>query len=80
MGAIVLSGALIKKGAVIGAGAVVKENTVIEANTLSVGLPAKYIRTHDHKVRKQILDNADEYVRVAKDHAAGLYTLAETKP
>ncbi len=73
MGAIVLSGALIRKGAVIGAGAVVKENAIIETNTLSVGLPAKHIRTNDDKVRKHILENAQEYVTLGKEHAAGLY-------
>jgi carbonic anhydrase/acetyltransferase-like protein (isoleucine patch superfamily) len=80
MGAIVLSGALIKKGAVIGAGAVVKENAVIESNTLAVGIPAKQIKTLDGNSRKHVLENAEEYVNVGKDHAKGLFHLAETKP
>lgn len=80
MGAIILSGALIKKGAIVGAGAVVKENAVIEANTLAVGIPAKQIKTLDDIARRHTLENAEEYVRTAKEHLEGKYPSAKTMP
>lgn len=67
MGAIILSGAVIKKGAVVGAGAVVKENTVVEEKSLMVGIPAKHVKTLDESSHKQILANADEYVKLARE-------------
>ncbi|MEI6055591.1 MAG: gamma carbonic anhydrase family protein [Lentisphaerota bacterium] len=78
MGAIILSGALIEKGAIVGAGAVVKENAVIGANTLAVGIPAKQIKTLDCNARKHTLENAEEYVRTAKEHLEGKYQSAQT--
>lgn len=80
MGAIILSGALIKKGAIVGAGAVVKENAIIEENMLAVGIPARQIKTLDENSRKHTLENADEYVRTAKEHREGKYLSAKTKP
>ncbi len=68
MGAIVLSGAVIKKGAIVGAGAVVKENAVVEEKSLVVGIPAKHVKTLDESSRKQVLENADEYVEAARMH------------
>ena len=68
MGACVLNGAVIGKECLIGAGALVLENTVIPDGSLCVGAPAKVIRTLSEEARRGMLENAAEYVRLAKDH------------
>jgi len=74
MGAIILSGAVIKKGAIVGAGAVVKENTIVEENSLVVGIPAKHAKTLDESSHKQVLENAEEYVKLARMYKKGNIT------
>lgn len=73
MGAIILSGAVIKKGAIVGAGAVVKENAVVEERSLVVGIPAKHVKTLEEINHKQILENADEYVKLARNHKVNIF-------
>ncbi len=67
MGAIVLSGAVVKKGAVVGAGCVVAPKKFVPERTVVVGNPMKVIKEVDDKGYAGILENAKEYVRLAKE-------------
>jgi carbonic anhydrase/acetyltransferase-like protein (isoleucine patch superfamily) len=67
MGAIVMTGAVIGKNSIIGAGAVVTEGTVIPDNSLVVGIPGKVVRTVTDDQIESNRDNAQHYVKLARE-------------
>ena len=68
MSATVLNGAVIGKGSIIGAGALVREGQIIPPNSLVIGLPAKVVKETTEEQRKAILENANHYVYLGKEH------------
>jgi len=68
MGATVLNGAVIGEGSIISAGALVREGQVIPENSLVVGMPAKVIKETTEEQRKAILENANHYAELGKEH------------
>ena len=69
MGAIVLNDAVIGKGCMIAAGAVVTPRTVIPDGSMVMGSPAKIKREMTPEERRGMLENADEYVKLAKQYS-----------
>lgn len=68
MGAIVLNDAVIGKGCMIAAGAVVTPRTVIPDGSMVMGSPAKIKREMTEEERQGMLENAAEYVSLAKEY------------
>jgi carbonic anhydrase/acetyltransferase-like protein (isoleucine patch superfamily) len=73
MGAIVLSGAVVERGSVVGAGALVTEGMRVPAGSLALGVPARVVRPVDDALRRRIEHTWRNYVRLAREHRAGLY-------
>lgn len=71
MGAIILNRCHIGKGSIIAAGSVCTEGLQVPPGSLVLGTPAKVVRQLDVARQKQILDNADRYVQLARRHLAG---------
>jgi len=61
IGAIVLNGAEVGEESIIGAGSVVTPNSIIPPRTLSVGSPAKPVRSLDEKDLQMIRDTLQDY-------------------
>ena len=68
MSATVLNGAVIGKGSIIGAGALVREGQIIPQNSLVIGIPAKVVKETTEEQRKAILENANHYVELGREH------------
>ncbi|MBO6283904.1 MAG: gamma carbonic anhydrase family protein, partial [Pseudobutyrivibrio sp.] len=68
MGAIVMNGARIGNNCIIGAGALVTENMEIPDGSLAFGSPAKVIRKLSDAEKQGIIENAELYVKHAKDY------------
>ena len=68
MGAIVMNGARIGNNCIIGAGALVTENMEIPDGSLAFGSPAKVIRKLTEAEKQDIIENAELYVKHAKDN------------
>ena len=68
MGAIVMNGARIGNNCIIGAGALVTENMEIPDGSLAFGSPAKVIRKLTEAEKQSIIENAELYVKHAKDN------------
>lgn len=68
MGATVLNGAVVGEGSIIGAGALVREGQIIPENSLVIGLPAKVVKETTEEQRKSILENAEHYVALGREH------------
>jgi len=66
MGSIILNGAEIGDECVVGAGALVTEGKKIPRRSLVVGSPAKVARTISDEELARILENAAEYIALAK--------------
>lgn len=65
MGAIILNGAHIKSNSLVGAGALVTENKEFPEGSLIIGSPAKAVRELKEEEIEGILENANEYIRLA---------------
>ncbi|MGV3708630.1 MAG: gamma carbonic anhydrase family protein [Gemmatimonas sp.] len=71
MGAIILNRCVIGKGSIIGAGSVCTEGLQVPPGSLVLGIPGKVVRQLDVAQQKQILDNADRYVKLSERHMKG---------
>lgn len=69
MGVIVLDGAAIGENSIIGAGALVTQGKVIPADSLAFGNPAKVVRRLTEDEIRSITENADSYVKKAKEYS-----------
>lgn len=67
MNATVLNGAVIGEGAVIGAGALIPERAVVPPLAVTVGVPAKQIKTLPNA--QAALENAEHYKTLAAEFA-----------
>lgn len=75
MGAILLGRSVIGEGSIVAAGCVVPEGMEVPPYSLVVGVPARVVRTLDREERhREALEHAADYVRKARDHAAGRWT------
>lgn len=70
MGATVLNRAHIGAGSLVAAGAVVLEGTTVPPGSLVAGVPAKVRRPLDEEERQRVLQNAIEYVTLARRYRA----------
>ncbi len=61
MGAIIMDNAVIKDGSVVAAGSIVLPNTIVEQNSVYAGVPAKYIKKADDKIKNLIDKTAKNY-------------------
>ena len=68
MGAIILNGAVIEENCIIGAGTLVTQGKVIPAGSLAFGNPVKIARQLTGEEIQSILDNANSYVKEAKNY------------
>ena len=68
MGAIVLNGAVIGENSIIGAGTLVTQGKIIPAGSLAFGNPVKVVRELTDDEIQSITDNANSYVKEAKDY------------
>ncbi|HEU4514277.1 MAG TPA: gamma carbonic anhydrase family protein [Nocardioidaceae bacterium] len=66
MGATILNGARIGRGSLIAAGTVVLEGTEIPPGSLVAGVPGKVRRPLGDAETKRVLENAQEYVELAR--------------
>jgi carbonic anhydrase/acetyltransferase-like protein (isoleucine patch superfamily) len=66
MGSIILNGAEIGDECVVGAGALVTEGKKIPRRSLILGSPAKVVRVISDEELVKILENAAEYIELAK--------------
>ncbi|MBL1228887.1 gamma carbonic anhydrase family protein [Enterococcus sp. BWB1-3] len=73
MGSILLNGSVIGKSSLIGAGSLVTEGTVIPEGVLAFGRPAKVIRTLTEEEIAKNKENAEYYIKLAREHQAGSY-------
>jgi carbonic anhydrase/acetyltransferase-like protein (isoleucine patch superfamily) len=72
MGAVLLGGSTVGEGAIVAAGCLVPEGMVVPAWSLVVGVPARVVRTLDPvRRREEAVAHAADYVKKAKEHAAG---------
>lgn len=69
MGATILDGAIIEKGAQVGANALVPAGKIIPSGMLAVGIPAKVVREISEEEQVDILENAEEYRVLWKEHS-----------
>lgn len=67
MGAILMNGCVIGRNCIIGAGALVTQKVVIPDNSLVLGNPGKVKRAVTEDELKISLENAEQYVREAKE-------------
>lgn len=66
IGAIVLNGAEIGENSIVGAGSVVTPNSIIPPRTLSLGTPAKPVRSLDEKDFEMIRQTRKDYQELKK--------------
>jgi gamma-carbonic anhydrase len=69
MGATVLDGAVVEPGAIVAAGALVPPGAVVKSGTVWAGQPAKLLRALESDERAFIAASADNYSRLAREHA-----------
>ena len=62
MGSIILDGAIIESEAFVGAGSLVPSNKTLESGYMYFGSPVKKIRKLTEHERKEILENAKNYI------------------
>ena len=75
MGAVILGHAVVGEGSIVAAGCVVPERFVVPPYSMVVGVPAKIVKTFDPaKRRDEAIAHAADYVRKAKEHAAGRWS------
>lgn len=75
MGAVILGHSVIGEGSIVAAGCVVPERFVVPPYSLVVGVPAKIVKTFDPAQRRDdAIAHAADYVRKAKEHAAGRWS------
>lgn len=67
--AVVLNGAVIGKGCLVGAGALVTPRTQVPDGSMVLGGPAKVKRALTEEEKRGILENGEEYVRLAAEYA-----------
>ncbi|MBO0422754.1 gamma carbonic anhydrase family protein [Enterococcus plantarum] len=77
MSSTVLNHAVIGKNSLIGAGSLVTEGTEIPPNVLAFGRPAKVIRPLTREEIRKNKENAQHYVTLSKEFAAGNYARLE---
>lgn len=68
MGAIVLNGAKVGNNSIIGAGTLVTQGKIIPEGSLAFGNPMKIVRQLTGEEIQSILDNANFYVKEAKNY------------
>ena len=68
MNATVLNGAHISRNSIVGAGAVVSEGKEFPEGSLILGVPAKAVKEVSPQQIEMIQNNADNYVRLAKQY------------
>lgn len=68
MGAILLDGAVVEEECIVGAGAVLSPNTKIDKGSMSLGVPARVIRSLRPDEVEHIHWNAQEYLRLSDAH------------
>ena len=68
MGAIVLNGAKVGNNSIIGAGTLVTQGKIIPEGSLAFGNPMKIVRQLTGEEIQSILDNANSYVKEAKNY------------
>lgn len=66
MGSIILNGAEIGDECVVGAGALITEGKKVPRRSLVLGSPAKVVRTISDEELEKILENAREYLTLAR--------------
>src|SRR5208282_3929108 len=71
MGAIVLNGATVGESSVIGGGAGVTEGMQVPPCSVVLGVPGKVIKETTEVQRDHIVENAQSYVRLARDYIHG---------
>ncbi len=69
MGAILLNNSIIGEDSVVGAGALVTEGKEFPPRSLIIGSPARRVRQITDDEIKQMRDNIEEYMELAKDTA-----------
>lgn len=69
MHATLLNGCRIGRGSIIAAGALVSEHKVIPPGSLVVGVPGRVLHPVTPQQAQGILENAQEYLRLARIHA-----------
>ena len=70
IGAIVLNGAKIGEESIVGAGAVVTPHTVIPPRTLALGIPARPIRSLEHKDIQMVRETVQNYQALKEMYGA----------
>ena len=71
MGAIVMNGAVIGDNSILGAGTVVTEGTRIPPHSVVLGVPGKVTRQTSEEQDRGIIDNAENYIELAKKYRNG---------
>jgi hypothetical protein len=69
MGATVLDGAVVESGSIVAAGALVPPGAVVKTGTVWAGQPARLLRALEPDERAFIAASADNYARLAREHA-----------
>lgn len=72
MGALIMNDAIIGDDCIIGAGALITEKTVIPNGSVVIGRPGKVVRQLKEKELTMLIDSANRYVGVAKNHISSL--------
>jgi carbonic anhydrase/acetyltransferase-like protein (isoleucine patch superfamily) len=72
MGAIIMNDAVIGDDCIIGAGSLVTEKTVIPNGSVVIGRPGKVVRAVKDVELRMLLNSANRYVGVAKNHISSL--------
>lgn len=78
IGAIVLDDCEIGENCVIGAGAVVPPGMIIPSGKVAFGVPAKIVRDATPRDIEYVAFVLNNYDRLAKEHAAGRFSVAAT--
>ncbi|MDR2623675.1 MAG: gamma carbonic anhydrase family protein [Methanobrevibacter sp.] len=68
MNATILNGAKINKNSIVGAGALITEHKEFPEKSLILGSPAKVVRKLDPGDIESITENANDYVKLAKEY------------
>ncbi len=71
MGATILDGSEIGEQSIVGAGALVTQHKKFPPKSLILGSPAKLVRSLSDEEIRGIEENAEEYIRLAKEYAGG---------
>lgn len=68
MGATLLDGVVLEPGSVVAAGAVVPPGSVVKTGQIWAGAPAKLLRTVSAEEAAFLVQSADNYAKLAKEH------------